>query len=193
MPRVKIDNDKQVELIKLVQAGDPEPLTAILNSQNGLIRQIAFGFTEGNPGTDLEDLIQEGYLAVMEAVRYFDPARGFKFSTYAADCCRRRMYRWLQHKHNQPFSNQEPRQTRNRDNPLEQAIDPASIEQPDIASPLAILTEQEVAVVNKRVSKSQEDLGLSRADELRIFNGAKELLADHLGYAADDDDVAKAA
>jgi RNA polymerase sigma factor (sigma-70 family) len=36
-----------------------------------------------NKGLPLEDLIQEGNCGLMTAIRKFDPARGFRFSTYA--------------------------------------------------------------------------------------------------------------
>jgi hypothetical protein len=34
-------------------------------------------------GVELQDLIQEGLLGLLRAVDKFEPARGFKFSTYA--------------------------------------------------------------------------------------------------------------
>jgi RNA polymerase primary sigma factor len=38
-----------------------------------------------NQGIDSEDLISEGNIGLMKAVEYFDPTRGFKFSTYATN------------------------------------------------------------------------------------------------------------
>ncbi|MDR0446307.1 MAG: sigma-70 family RNA polymerase sigma factor [Oscillospiraceae bacterium] len=42
-------------------------------------------------GGDAEDLIQEGMLGLLSAIRTFDEARGVKFSTYAELCVRRRI------------------------------------------------------------------------------------------------------
>jgi RNA polymerase sporulation-specific sigma factor len=43
-------------------------------------------------GGDGEDLIQEGMLGLLSAIRSFDPARGVKFETYAGVCVRRRIF-----------------------------------------------------------------------------------------------------
>jgi len=43
-------------------------------------------------GGDSEDLIQEGMLGLLSAIRTYDPDKGAKFSTYAEFCIRRRIY-----------------------------------------------------------------------------------------------------
>jgi len=43
-------------------------------------------------GGDSEDLIQEGMLGLLSAIRTYDPNKGTKFSTYAEYCIRRRIY-----------------------------------------------------------------------------------------------------
>ena len=42
-------------------------------------------------GGDSEDLLQEGMLGLLSAIRTFDPHRNVKFSTYAEYCVRRRV------------------------------------------------------------------------------------------------------
>jgi RNA polymerase sigma-32 factor len=46
-------------------------------------------------GVDLNDLIQEGNIGLMEAVRRFDPARGSRFLTYAVYWIRDRIQKYL--------------------------------------------------------------------------------------------------
>ena len=43
-------------------------------------------------GGDGEDLIQEGMLGLLAAIRTFDPEKNVKFSTYAEFCIKRRIY-----------------------------------------------------------------------------------------------------
>ncbi|MFJ5785219.1 sigma-70 family RNA polymerase sigma factor [Streptomyces hydrogenans] len=52
----------------------------VLHNQ-GLSRACLKGFT--GRGLEDEDLVQHGMLGVMRAARKFDPAKGFRFSTYA--------------------------------------------------------------------------------------------------------------
>lgn len=40
------------------------------------------------PGFDVEDMTQEGMLGLLHAARNWDPARGFRFSSYAVPCIR---------------------------------------------------------------------------------------------------------
>jgi len=43
-------------------------------------------------GGDSEDLIQEGMLGLLSAIRTYNPDKGTKFTTYAEFCVRRRIY-----------------------------------------------------------------------------------------------------
>ncbi len=47
----------------------------------GLVHAIAQ--TYKNKGVDCEDLVQQGYLGLLEALRRYDPDQGAKFATYA--------------------------------------------------------------------------------------------------------------
>lgn len=43
-------------------------------------------------GSDKDDLLQEGHIAMMEAMEWFDPARGARFATLAIEMIRQRAY-----------------------------------------------------------------------------------------------------
>lgn len=63
------------------------PLTAdeaaFAAQQTGLLRFCALRVQRRNPGEDLDDLIGDGTLGLLRAVRRHDPSLGFKFSGYA--------------------------------------------------------------------------------------------------------------
>ncbi|MDR0406903.1 MAG: RNA polymerase factor sigma-32 [Holosporales bacterium] len=63
------------------EAGNAEAMDKIIKSHLKLVWKIARGYR--GYGLPVEDLIAEGAIGVMQAVRNFDPERGFRFSTYA--------------------------------------------------------------------------------------------------------------
>lgn len=60
---------------------DPEAARQIVSSHLRLVAKIAMGFR--GYGLPVGDLISEGNIGMMQAIRRFDPERGFRFSTYA--------------------------------------------------------------------------------------------------------------
>jgi RNA polymerase sigma factor (sigma-70 family) len=65
----------------------------IVQEHLGLVRQVA-GRLARNPDS-AEELFAEGCLALVDAIRSFDPERGFRFSTFAVSCIRHRLFRLL--------------------------------------------------------------------------------------------------
>lgn len=62
--------------------GDEDAVCTMVNSNLRLVVKIAQGY-EGK-GVPLMDLIQEGNIGLLIAARKFDPAREYRFSTYAS-------------------------------------------------------------------------------------------------------------
>jgi RNA polymerase sigma-32 factor len=54
----------------------------LLQSHMRLVTKIASGYR--GYGLPLQDLVSERHLGMMQAIRKFDPGRGFRFSTYAS-------------------------------------------------------------------------------------------------------------
>ncbi len=54
---------------------------AFVAANHGLVRTVAARYQQR--GLPLDDLVQEGTVGLLRAVDLFDPARGYKFSTYA--------------------------------------------------------------------------------------------------------------
>lgn len=60
---------------------DSKAIEAILNSHLRLVAKIATGYR--GYGLPISDLIAEGNLGMMQAMKHYDPEKGFRFSTYA--------------------------------------------------------------------------------------------------------------
>ena len=72
---------EEIELGRRIQAGDQKAMRQLVRGNLRLVISIAKRYMR--QGMDFEDLIQEGNIGLMQAVRKFNPAMGNKFSTYA--------------------------------------------------------------------------------------------------------------
>jgi len=82
--------NKNHELAKKAAGGDSAAEEILVSEYVQLVRACARPYFLA--GGDSEDLIQEGMLGLLSAIRTFDPEKGVKFSTYAEFCVRRRIY-----------------------------------------------------------------------------------------------------
>ena len=76
-------------LCALAMAGERSAEEALVLRHTRLVRMCARPFFLA--GGDSEDLIQEGMLGLLAAIREFRPDRGARFATYAQVCVRRRI------------------------------------------------------------------------------------------------------
>ena len=72
------------ELWSLAHRGDPEAEEQLVKRYAVTVRVCARPYFLA--GGDSEDLIQEGMLGLLSAVRHFDPGRDVTFKTYAEHC-----------------------------------------------------------------------------------------------------------
>lgn len=82
-----MDNE---QLVARIQGGDNEAenMLQLWKQNKGFIATIARRYSAG---AEMEDLEQEGYIALCEAVQHYDPERGMSFIGYAAFWIKRRM------------------------------------------------------------------------------------------------------
>ena len=73
---------EELELTRRVKRGDKEARKKMIRSNLRLVINMAKRYS--NLGVAFMDLIEEGNIGLMKAVDKFKPAKGYRFSTYAA-------------------------------------------------------------------------------------------------------------
>lgn len=73
--------EEEKDLARRVQAGDEEAFHTMVNANLRLVVRTARKYLKS--GMRFADLIQEGNIGLMHAIRKFDPDMGFRVSTYA--------------------------------------------------------------------------------------------------------------
>ena len=77
------------ELCAFSRAGDEQAENALILRYRRIVRSCTRPFFLA--GGDSEDLVQEGMIGLLSAIREYDPAAGASFQTYAELCIRRRL------------------------------------------------------------------------------------------------------
>ena len=79
---------EQLDAIVKAQAGDRKAMTQLLSQYERLCHKMArkFGFTANNH--DHEDLVQEGRIGIIRAIKTYDPSHGAKPLTWLYYHCR---------------------------------------------------------------------------------------------------------
>jgi len=88
-----INIQEECILAARIKKGDDEAWAKLIQSNLRLVVKIAHDFK--GPGLPLQDLISEGNIGLMRAAQKFDPAKGAKFSSYAAWWIKQAMRRAL--------------------------------------------------------------------------------------------------
>ncbi len=99
----ELTNEELLDLLERATEGDVDPdelsrlREEIVRRNVGLVKSIALEFTHS--GEDLEDLIQAGYIGLLNAVANFDLSRKVRFSTYASHLIRGEIRHYIRDKH----------------------------------------------------------------------------------------------
>jgi RNA polymerase sigma-32 factor len=76
-----LDSEQERVLLRAAQAGDQRAAAELVQSHMRLVVQIASAYARD--GLSVHDLVGEGALGLMEAIRRFDLGRGARFASYA--------------------------------------------------------------------------------------------------------------
>lgn len=77
-----LDPEEERDLARRAEAGDDAAMERLVTSHLRFVVKIAKSYRGW--GLPMSDLVQEGTLGLVQAVRRFDPNRGVRLSTYAA-------------------------------------------------------------------------------------------------------------
>lgn len=77
-----MDDEKTNELILKARGGDKYSKNLLIQDNMKYVKKIVNGFCLRNRNLSVEDLIQEGIIAVMKAINSYDINKKVKFSTY---------------------------------------------------------------------------------------------------------------
>lgn len=75
--------EEECELARLAAEGNRDAEEKLVYSNQRLVAMIAFRYVGVCKALDFDDLKQAGNIGLMQAVKLFDPSKGFRFSTYA--------------------------------------------------------------------------------------------------------------
>ena len=86
---LKLQNCSDEELVALCKSGDEEAYSALIGRWLFAVRSRASIYDKS--GIDFEDLVQEGFIGLMNAVKAYDNDFGASFSTFAFLCIDRKI------------------------------------------------------------------------------------------------------
>lgn len=144
---------------------DPKAAEKLVASHLRLVAKIANGYR--GYGLPVVDLIAEGNVGLMQALRKFDPERGFRFSTYAMWWIRANIQEYILHSWSLVKIGTTAAQKKLFFNLRRLKAEMQTLDEPvisaqtikDIAGELNV-TEQEVIEMNKRLSGGDKSLNV---------------------------------
>ncbi len=81
--------ENEIDIVKLAKNGDNDAITEIINNYKTVVKAKSRTFYL--VGGEQEDLLQEGLIGILNAIKNFDESKGVKFSTFANLCVTRQM------------------------------------------------------------------------------------------------------
>lgn len=125
-----------IQLIERIRKGDVNAVEELMEKYKALVNKLSRVFFV--KGEDIEDIAQEGMIALYNAVLTYDAASNIAFSTYATSCIRNRIMDCSRHS------------KRNKNKPLTDSV------------PISVLDDRKIA------EQSPEDIAIRAEDDRRL-------------------------
>ena len=116
-------DESDVSLVAKFRAGEDEAADVLLRRYAGTVRCHALEFYI--QGGDFDDLIQEGTIGLLGAIRRYDESRAMSFSSFAALCIKSKLKNAIEsasRKKNQPLNQSIPFEAPLFDNPAQNLV-----------------------------------------------------------------------
>lgn len=88
-----IDNEILIEQIKQHPDNEADLVYQLYENNLSFIKKIAKPYSKYEP---MEDLLQQSYFGLLEAIKRFDPDKGYKFMTYAVTWIKQSIQRYIE-------------------------------------------------------------------------------------------------
>lgn len=75
--------DEEIKLWDKIKSGDKDAIDEIYNRNTALVKFIARRYFHYNKDFEFNDVLQNGYLGLLKAIKSFKPEMDFAFSSYA--------------------------------------------------------------------------------------------------------------
>lgn len=85
--------EQEMWLGRLARDGDSQARETLIAANSWIVEKVASGYAGRYPDAPFVDLIQEGFVGLLEAVSRYDPRRRVRLSTYATYWIRMRIRR----------------------------------------------------------------------------------------------------
>jgi len=80
--RFVMTREQEGHLLSLAQGGDKKAIREITEAYKWLVEMVARIYYEYHEGTRFDKLLEKAFSALRQAVKYFDPNRGYRFAIY---------------------------------------------------------------------------------------------------------------
>ncbi len=161
--------ENEVDIVKLAQNGDNEAITTIISEYKLIVKAKSRAFYL--VGGEQEDLLQEGLIGVMNAIKNFDESKGIKFSTFANLCVTRQMITAIK------MANRDKNNILNNAfslNKISHTVNDEEYELLDIVVDNSTLSPEDIFISNEGVD------GIMKTIDMTLSNFEKEVLTYYL-------------